>query len=519
MYCKPISASKKCVILAFPNMKKYDVVIIGSGIGGLLSAVILAKAGKRVVVLEQQKQIGGCLQTFAFQKKVFDSCVHYISAMDEGQVQHQLFKYAGIIQHLKVQQLDKDGFDRILMPDGINYPIPQGIDHFVESLSTYFPASQAALQQYANTIVATCDKFPLFHLKNGDTAAKQEVLHWNMQEVMQHIPDARLRQVLLGNNLLYAGSENNTPFYIHALVNKSFIDSAYKCVGGSSQIAKYLRRSLMSMGGEVYTHQKVTALKMENGLIADVVTDQGQQFQGHTVVANVHPAQVIKWLPEHALRKLYTQRIAAAPNSISAFMVNVVLKPGTVPHRNHNIYWNKEGNCYAGIHYKLEDWPNNFALYFNEDAHRPGFSESVAILTYMHAAEVKIWQHTYNTAAQPTSREESYQDFKAKKAAVLLQVVGNYYPELLQQHQSHQAATPLTFKDYMGTSDGSMYGIMANVNQPLQTTLTSKTKIPNLYLTGQNIGVHGVYGVSVNAVATCGEILGLDYLLSNINKV
>jgi all-trans-retinol 13,14-reductase len=70
----------------------------------------------------------------------------------------------------------------------------------------------------------------------------------------------------------------------------------------------------------------------------------------------------------------------------------------------------------------------------------------------------------------------------------------------------------------MGSPDGSIYGIMADVNNPAQTRVPVRTKIPNLLLTGQNIGLHGVLGVSINAVAVCGELLGLDYLLQKINK-
>jgi all-trans-retinol 13,14-reductase len=101
---------------------------------------------------------------------------------------------------------------------------------------------------------------------------------------------------------------------------------------------------------------------------------------------------------------------------------------------------------------------------------------------------------------------------------VLIDIVAQRYPELKANIQSYQIATPLTFRDYMGSPDGSIYGIMADVNNPAQTQIPLRTKIPNLLLAGQNIGLHGVLGVSINAIAVAGALVGLDYLLQKINK-
>ena len=81
-----------------------------------------------------------------------------------------------------------------------------------------------------------------------------------------------------------------------------------------------------------------------------------------------------------------------------------------------------------------------------------------------------------------------------------------------------EASTPLTWRDYNGVPEGSMYGIERNYQDSLLTTLLPVTKIPGFYFTGQNINIHGVLGVTIGAVLTCGEILGLEYLLNKIRK-
>ena len=500
-------------------MTQFDIVIIGSGLGGLLSAVLLAKEGKRVAVIEQNKQVGGCLQTFAFEKKVFDSCVHYIGALDEGQSQHKIFSYTGIMKELGLGKLDEDGFDRIIFgEDQEVYPHAQGLGHFAEVLTPYFPDARESLAEYVKTLDVVGESFPLYNLRNGLASEKELVSHWNMEEVMRRIPDEKLQHVLMGNNLLYAGSRDKTPFYVHALVSKSYIDSAYKIKGGSSQVSKLLWRQLQAYGGEIFRKEKVISLEEKGGVIRKAITASGNVYEGKTFIVNVHPAMALSWINCSLVKPAYRKRIETAENSISAFMVNIVLQPGKVPWRNYNIYWNRSADTFEAINYTTGDWPANYALYFGEDAQHPGYADTVAILTYMHASELETWSHTHNITAQPSERETSYHDFKQEKAATLINTVAERYPELKEYIQAYQVASPLTFRDYMGSPDGSIYGVMTDVNNQAGTRIPIRTKIPNLIFTGQNIGIHGVLGVSINAVAACGELLGLDYLLQKINK-
>ena len=94
-------------------MKQYDVLVIGSGLSGLFSALLLAKAGKKVCILEKNEQYGGNLQTFVRNNTLFDTGVHYIGSLAEGQVLYEYFKDVGIATHLSLERLDINGYDRI----------------------------------------------------------------------------------------------------------------------------------------------------------------------------------------------------------------------------------------------------------------------------------------------------------------------------------------------------------------------------------------------------------------------
>jgi all-trans-retinol 13,14-reductase len=90
------------------------------------------------------------------------------------------------------------------------------------------------------------------------------------------------------------------------------------------------------------------------------------------------------------------------------------------------------------------------------------------------------------------------------------------FPGFKDSIQSYYTSTPLSYRDYIGSDDGNMYGIVKDFNDPMKTMIASKTKVPNLLLTGQNVNLHGVLGVSVSAVITCTMLLGREYLINKI---
>src|SRR5690606_7284998 len=116
------------------------------------------------------------------------------------------------------------------------------------------------LESYCEELQYVCSQFPRYNVI-GKENYNEEVLHLNTKRFIESITsDKKLQAVLLGSNLLYAGDSENTPFYVHALTVNSYIQSAYKCVKGGSQISRLLIRKLRQYGAEVHKHSEVSEM-------------------------------------------------------------------------------------------------------------------------------------------------------------------------------------------------------------------------------------------------------------------
>ncbi len=502
-------------------MEKYDVVIIGSGLGGLATAVFLGKEGYRVCLLEKNKQVGGCLQTYAREKVVFDSGVHYIGGLSPGQNTYQIFKYLGILEKLRLEKMDEDGFDRIIFQDDENeYPQAQGHENFIRQLLKFFPGEEEGLRAYCSKIREVCSKFPLYNLREGDFySEKADILGIDTKTFIESVTEnKRLREVLAGNISLYAGLPDKSPFYVHALVINSYIESAWKCVDGGSQIAKYLVEEIRKHKGEIFRYVDVHRIVETDGKIEYAEAKDGRKFYGDIFISNIHPAKTLDMLQSDLIKKAYRSRIKSLENTISTFTLNIVLKPETFPYFRHNVYYHDSDSVWTGTEYTEKNWPPEWALFLQPSSKSDVWAEGMTILAYMRIEDVRSWEHTFNTVSANDERGPSYEAFKREKAERLIDKLEIKYPHIRSCIKSYFTATPLTYRDYIGNEDGALYGIVRDYKNPLKTFISPRTKVPNLFLTGQNLNLHGILGVSVSAMITTMSVLNRNDLIEKVKN-
>jgi len=489
------------------KQKEYDFAIIGSGIGGLVTALILAKNGYKVIVLEKNHQIGGALQVFSRDKCVFDTGVHYIGGLDKGENLYQIFKYLGIYDDLKLKSLDRDCFDLIRLNSGKIIPHGQGYANFIERLTFEFPTEKPAIESFCAKIQEICSYFPLYNLESeGEKTyyTHPEILGIGAWDFVSSITENNdLKIALLGSGILYAGDAKTTPMYVVALIMNSFIKGSYRLVDGGSQLAKGLVKQLRAHGGEIEKHKVVISADVnEQKNIQSLQCADGSSYIAKNYISSLHPSETIRIIGKEHFLPAFTKRIARLPNSVSCFMVNISLKENTFPYLNKNYYDYFTEDGWNVVDYDKESWPQVMYTCTSATSKSEEFAESISVMTYMSKNEVDAWSKSFNTVASQSERGEAYEGFKRDKEQKVIERLESRFPGIKKCIKNVYSSTPLTYKDYLGTPEGELYGIIKDFNHPTRSIINTKTKVNNLYLTGQNIVFHGILGATIGAFVT-----------------
>lgn len=458
-------------------MKVYDVVIIGSGLGGLVCANLLSRRGLNVLVLERQHQPGGCLQSYRRGAMMYDTGLHYVGGLAEGQPLHDIFSELGLLS-LPWQRLDADGFDRIMIGDH-EYRFAEGYDRFIETLAQEFPDDRDSLQRYIQLMQCT------------DEVWMQQTNAYEYLSGIVHNP--LLLSVLSGACLKMELKRDTLPLFTYVHGNAPFIQSSWRLKGDGNLIVQRLIDNLRQQGGEVRCDTEVAELVEEDGMLKRAVCKNGEVYEARYFISDAHPSVSLSLVKEsQLLKKVYRRRIDNLENTNGMFTAQLLLKPGKVPYFNYNEF------LYDG----LEAWDGcGYMVSCRVPEDGTDFARQIDILTPMNISECAAW-----TDSRPMRRGQDYLQFKAQKAQQCIAVAERFLPNLHEYVQEVHTSTPLTYRDYNLSPDGSAYGIRKDASAPLLTVLSPRTSIPNLLLTGQSLMLHGLHGVTMTAMYTTKEI-------------
>lgn len=497
-------------------MNGKDVIIIGSGLGGLSSGVFLAKAGYRVVVLEQSTQIGGCLQCFKRKGVKFETGMHFIGSADKGQILYKLMRNLEIEDKVQLSRLDPDGYDVISLC-GKKYKFANGREAFIKQMADYFPDQQTNLERYWDLIenVANSSSVHTLRLEEDNTVTNLEYQMRSMDEVIDSvITDPLLAKVLAGNLPLYGAEKGKTPFSMHAFIMDFYNQSAFRVVGGSDSIAQALQTVLNKYGGRVLLRHKVTEIMCDDQNAVGVLCENGEVYRADIVISSAHPFRTLEMLGNTPLiRNAYRRRILNIDQTIGGFAVYFHFKKDTVPYMNYNYYVYNQDTPWDCEHYSCEDWPKGYLYMHFCHEPNPQYAKAGVVLSYMRMEDVNQWQGT-----QIGKRGADYEAFKKKHAETLINSLEKEFPGIRSCIEDYYTSTPLTYLDYTGTEAGSMYGVAKDVNKGIGGRVSHRTRIPNLLLAGQNVNSHGMLGTLVGSIITCSEILDKQQLYNDISN-
>lgn len=490
---------------------KYDYVVIGSGISGLVSGIILSSKGFRVAVVEKAGQPAPLLRGFQRKGIHFDTGFHYTGAFARGEALDAYFRHLGIADELEKIPYDADCFDAFHFPaDGFSFAFPSGYERIRERLHFAFPQEKTGIDAYLQTV----DKaFSHSQHLNLDLPADAMVAfnplgEMNVKSFLERlIRDRRLRVILSMHYLLYGTEPHQASMAMHAQVSGSLYQSVHGIRGGGQALAEALTRRFEELGGECHTGRGVARILASDGLLRGVKLDDGEIFEASACISSIHPLALLPIADEAAFRPATRRRFQAFEDTLSAYMFYATVDklPAILDRKNSFLCPDMDLDDYCRISRPIEKRPFFMAAGMQDGPSAQG----LILLCPASMQEMLPWQNSVTHR-----RPRTYRRMKQELMDRVHDHITRSIPEMASLAML-DCATPLTFRDYANAPSGCLYGIKHKQSQIAPSPLS---KIKGLFLTGQALAGPGILGGTISAYLTCGFILGHQTLRNEIRQ-
>lgn len=478
---------------------KYDVIIIGAGIGGLSSGAVLSRNGMNVLVLEKNHVPGGYAVNFKRGNFEFDVSSHLINNLDcIGDIPYSMLEECGIKNSVRL--LSSKYLYRSIFPD-FDIRVPQCNPHeYLNLLKTYFPGEKHGLENLFKAMTGFFLK--LERLKGSDISSSDLVLYMNstVQGVLDKFLDDEKLKAIISQLWPYYGlppSMLSALYFFYPWYD--FINTGgYYPNGGGESISKALMNVIKTNNGEVRLNNKVENILVTEDGACGVVNSNNEKIYCKNVISNIDARTTFHDLiDEHCLPTEFIDDIDGMEPSISAFVVylglnvdlNIINQDDYIIFMNPGYDTDKQYEYF--INNEMQSVPFSMSLYSNLDVEYAPRNKSV--LSIMTLAGYDYWDGLSN--AEYERQKRKFTETLIKKAEMII-------PNLSSYIEVVESATPRTMRRYSGNYQGAIYGWSQCVAQSGVKRLKMKTPVNNLFLVGAwsqpGGGIKGVMRSGIN---------------------
>ncbi|MCU0651768.1 MAG: NAD(P)/FAD-dependent oxidoreductase [Candidatus Omnitrophica bacterium] len=490
-------------------MKQYDCLIIGAGIGGLISALKLSSVGKKVLLLEKQPVAGGFGTSFSRKGFTFESSLHCVDALAEGGEIRQFLQESGIENKVKFIEL-KD-FCRIIYPEH-DFVADFNSDNLQNFLKNNFPAEAKNLDKLFSEFSGFYRQFDRFYYSKLPAwlnlmlcpFISPKIIKMSLfatgEVINRYIKDEKLRG-MLGDIWRFIGlpPEELSAFYFLIVFRGYFYNPTVYVQGGYNRIFQAIVEKIRENGSEVKLSTTIEKIITCNGAVRGVITEKEEEFTAPVVISNANAISTLtELLDNQSVREIYKKKLSCLKKSISAFQVylglrfpakqlgmsNFMYSLNSTYNHNDNFKYSLEGN-YQFCPLSLVDHAQVDSSLVPEGK---GSLLIMALDSYFN------WN---------SLTDEEYRQKKIEAAQQLINRAEKYLPGLSSNIEVMEIASPRTMAHYGVSPEGAIYGFSQTVKQASINRLPQKTVIKGLILAGAwtqpGAGVHGCFVSGIDA--------------------
>lgn len=509
----------------------YDAIVIGSGLGAMTFGAIMAKKGKKVLLLEKHYVAGGFTHIFKRKDYEWDVGIHYV-----GDVHHEFTFMRVLFDHisdhqLKWQEMD-EVYDRVVLGENV-YDFKAGKENFLEMLYTRFPGEEDAIDKYIQRVYQAAGQNKKFFQERalptvlsklfGPLMTKKyfELSDRTTKDVLDEITDnVELKAVLAGQYGDHGMPPGESSFAIQAVVNKHYWKGGAFPIGGCQRIAETIIPVIEAAGGAVAIRAGVEKIIVKDGKATGVLMEDGSILEAPMVVSGAGHLTTMEGMLDKDVQKAIgfsTEKCVA--RSVSHVCLYIGLKHDLrdlgIGSTNYWVYPHNDHD--RGVKEYMADPSKPFPVTYISfpslkdpewEERYPGKSTiemiTLAPFEWFEKWEDERWKH----------RGDEYEAYKEQFAQRLLKELYKQFPQLEGKIDYYELSTPLSTKHFVNYAKGEIYGLDHSPARFRMKELRPKTPIKNLYLTGQDIVTVGIGGALMSGLLTAAHVTN-DFWLTN----
>ena len=463
--------------------EKYDVVIIGAGVGGLVCGCYLAKAGLKVLIVEKNDKPGGYCTSFERDGYRFDAGPHCFGSLrEEGGILFRILKELNLLG--RIEFITSDHTDRILTPDKTIF-IRKNKEDTKKELLSHFPEEKENINDFFKFIL---HKDFFYILSKTKKITFKKLLD-------NFFKDDKLKSALsvLTINLNLPPSRASALVMV-VLLREFILDGGYYPKGGMQVFSNLLTQRFKEYGGKIFLSTVVKKIITKRRKVEAVKLNNDELIPSKVVISNADAAFTFKKLLDCSTEE--AEKVDRLKPSYSAFLVFLGLKEKLKIKPPHFVTWFLSDYDVEGIYKEMNSFEDKKIkggmVAFPSLVDSSLVSKNKEIVRIFIVAKYASWN--------------AWRKHKEKMCNRILERVSYLIPDLTKIIEIKEIATPYTFYKYTFNRKGALFGWQATPSQIDKNIFPSHTSINNLYLVGHWV-INGVGNSSITGVATTGRYL------------